>query len=86
MHASLLIVIIFFLSFGYATMNEYTSHYDIHVYFTKDTPSEVEAEALRQRIQQVFPKMRVFSPQRNPVGPHPIGMWEGHIYDEPSFA
>ena len=68
----------------YQFNNEYT-HFDIHVYFTKDTPSEAVAMDLQNKVKQKFPSMPVFPPQRNPVGPHPIGMWEGHITTKSLF-
>lgn len=69
-------------------MNNYCSHYDVHVYFEKDTPSEQEALHLLDRLKQTFTKENIkdFSPHRNPIGPHPTGMWEVNIYDEEAFS
>mgnify|MGYP005997601303 CR=1 FL=1 len=67
-------------------MNSFISHYDIHVYFVKDTPEEDAALALQEKVRASFPQVPLFRPCRDPVGPHPVGMWEGHIKDEQTFA
>ena len=80
----LLVISVVMSETPYQFNNEYT-HFDIHVYFTKDTPSEAVAMDLQNKVKQKFPSMPVFPPQRNPVGPHPIGMWEGHITTKSLF-
>ena len=67
-------------------MNSYITHYDIHVYFEKDTPSEQEAVDLQRKLHQIFPNIRLYPPCRDPVGPHPVGMWEGHLVSEKEFS
>merc|ERR1712137_355515 len=71
---------------GENMMNSFISHYDIHAYFEKDTPSEEEAMALQDKLRRTFPNIRLYPPCRDPVGPHPVGMWEGHITTEAEFA
>ena len=67
-------------------MNKLVSHFDIHVYFKKDTPSEPLALDLQHRLKKEFPHVRTFAPQPRPVGPHPIGMWEAHLTTNETFA
>ena len=71
---------------AYTPMNEYFTHYDIHVYFEKETESEAQAVRLRDSLKASFPSLRMFPPQRDPIGPHPVGMWEAHMITESQFA
>eukprot|EP01124_Arcella_intermedia_P033570 TRINITY_DN8079_c0_g1_i1.p1 TRINITY_DN8079_c0_g1~~TRINITY_DN8079_c0_g1_i1.p1 ORF type:complete len:126 (-),score=14.58 TRINITY_DN8079_c0_g1_i1:101-478(-) len=53
--------------------------YDIHFYFSQETePSALE---VRQRLGEKFPFLRFHNVNRNPLGPHPIPMWEADFYN-----
>jgi aromatic ring-cleaving dioxygenase len=66
--------------------NEFLTHYDAHVYFVKDTESEQRALDLHQTVRTLFPQLPIFPPCRDPVGPHPVGMWECHIPSPEEFS
>eukprot|EP01124_Arcella_intermedia_P008179 TRINITY_DN15121_c0_g1_i1.p1 TRINITY_DN15121_c0_g1~~TRINITY_DN15121_c0_g1_i1.p1 ORF type:complete len:122 (+),score=9.06 TRINITY_DN15121_c0_g1_i1:26-391(+) len=52
--------------------------YDIHFYFTGET--EESALQIRHKLGEKFQFLSLFPPQRGPVGPHPLPMWEGGFH------
>eukprot|EP01126_Amoeba_proteus_P003512 TRINITY_DN11173_c0_g1_i1.p1 TRINITY_DN11173_c0_g1~~TRINITY_DN11173_c0_g1_i1.p1 ORF type:complete len:132 (-),score=19.04 TRINITY_DN11173_c0_g1_i1:41-436(-) len=62
-------------------------YYDIHVYFNERDEADIESvNTLRTDLQKKFPFLRIFSLVPYPVGPHPIGMFEAHLYNPVQFA
>eukprot|EP00455_Lapot_gusevi_P034181 TRINITY_DN3760_c0_g1_i2.p1 TRINITY_DN3760_c0_g1~~TRINITY_DN3760_c0_g1_i2.p1 ORF type:complete len:131 (+),score=32.04 TRINITY_DN3760_c0_g1_i2:226-618(+) len=59
-------------------------YFDIHVYYELDKSAEVSN--FRDLLQETFPDMRVFDLVNRPIGPHPLPMFEGHIYTPEQFS
>lgn len=52
--------------------------FDLHIYFTL---SELPyAKRLHTRIRHEFPDLRIYPLKENPVGPHPVGMFEINVF------
>jgi len=53
--------------------------YDVHFYFTQaDTDS---ALSIRTSMKERFPELRFFEPHHQPIGPHPVPMWEADFFN-----
>jgi aromatic ring-cleaving dioxygenase len=71
--------------------------YDIHVYFDHTNQSEIElAEQLHDLVNKTFinpanidnklPTARIFKLHKQPIGPHPVGMFEIDFKTPAEFA
>ena len=56
------------------------SHWDIHFYFFQTDVKDVEsAQSIQAAFRARFPSIKTFDLVKEPVGPHPVGMWEAHL-------
>ncbi|KAG0649746.1 hypothetical protein D0Z07_3727 [Hyphodiscus hymeniophilus] len=61
--------------------------FDIHVYYFQKNPSQLQfARELWQRIRLEFPELRVYKFWEQPVGPHPIAMFEVNLFTPAQFG
>ncbi|KAL6061863.1 DOPA 4,5-dioxygenase [Balamuthia mandrillaris] len=61
--------------------------YDVHVYFFANNAKSTEAALkLREEALQAFPHVRIFEPRMQPVGPHPVAMWEADLSNPLDFG
>jgi DOPA 4,5-dioxygenase len=55
--------------------------FDVHVYFLQSSPDQTAfAKALWERVRREFPELRVYRVWEEPVGPHPVGMFEVNLF------
>ncbi|KAL8826637.1 MAG: hypothetical protein Q9170_007325 [Blastenia crenularia] len=61
--------------------------FDAHIYFHQENDEELRhAEELRERILQDFNELQTFKMHHEPIGPHPIGMFEVDIASPAQFG
>ncbi|KAK3503688.1 DOPA-like domain-containing protein [Neurospora crassa] len=55
--------------------------FDVHIYHLPNHPTQARyAAELHSRIRHEFPELRIYTFWSQPVGPHPIGMFEVNIF------
>ena len=63
------------------------THFDAHVYFFQNDEFSTKAAAmLREETMNLFPSITVFEMVSEPIGPHPIGMFEAHLTTSQDFS
>jgi DOPA 4,5-dioxygenase len=61
--------------------------FDVHVYyFPKNTTQLKFARELWERIRREFPELRIYRFWEEPVGPHPIAMFEVNLFTPAQFG
>eukprot|EP00246_Nothoceros_aenigmaticus_P010071 TRINITY_DN26384_c0_g1_i1.p2 TRINITY_DN26384_c0_g1~~TRINITY_DN26384_c0_g1_i1.p2 ORF type:complete len:134 (+),score=18.04 TRINITY_DN26384_c0_g1_i1:178-579(+) len=61
--------------------------YDVHIYFFQTHATHLGvARTLREEIQEKFPELKVYKFWDQPIGPHPIGMFEVDLKTPDEFA
>ncbi|KAH8808482.1 DOPA-like domain-containing protein [Xylogone sp. PMI_703] len=60
---------------------------DVHIYFYQKNANQLQfAKELWQRIRREFPELRIYKIFEEPVGPHPVGMFEVNIFTPAQFG
>ena|SRR3989338_8972230 len=63
------------------------SYYDIHVYFdVNDEQSFESAKSLHAELRKKFPQMPIYNLVPQPIGPHPMPMFEAHLMNSLEFG
>ncbi|KAJ5930463.1 hypothetical protein N7466_005956 [Penicillium verhagenii] len=61
--------------------------FDIHIYHFQTNPDQVTyAKALHERIRREFPELRIYRFFDQPVGPHPVAMFEVNVFTPAQFG
>ncbi|KAJ5623087.1 hypothetical protein N7490_011692 [Penicillium lividum] len=61
--------------------------FDVHIYHFQTNPDQVaHAKALHERIRREFPELRIYRFFDQPVGPHPVAMFEVNIFTPAQFG
>ncbi|KAJ6024922.1 hypothetical protein N7540_005719 [Penicillium herquei] len=61
--------------------------FDVHIYHYQSNPEQVVfAKALWERIRREFPELRIYRFFDQPVGPHPVAMFEVNIFTPAQFG
>lgn len=61
--------------------------YDVHIYFFQTDSAHADAaRQLRDEIQLKFPELKVYKFWEQPIGPHPVGMFEVDLKSPAEFA
>ncbi|KAJ6114865.1 hypothetical protein N7486_000643 [Penicillium sp. IBT 16267x] len=61
--------------------------FDIHIYHFQTNPDQVAyAKALHERIRREFPELRIYRFFDQPVGPHPVAMFEVNVFTPAQFG
>ncbi|SMY25471.1 unnamed protein product [Zymoseptoria tritici ST99CH_1A5] len=61
--------------------------FDAHIYFLHTDERETSfAKALHERVRREFPELRVYPLHQQPVGPHPVGMFEVNLFTPQQFG
>ncbi|MCJ1480417.1 hypothetical protein MMC06_000572 [Schaereria dolodes] len=61
--------------------------FDIHIYFPQSNKYYNKfARALWERIRREFPELRIYHVWDEPLGPHPIGMFEVNLFTPAQFG
>ncbi|KAL8728860.1 MAG: hypothetical protein Q9166_005100 [cf. Caloplaca sp. 2 TL-2023] len=67
--------------------NTYNDGFDVHVYFHKDNENELTfVRAIRRAIKADFPELPVYDIRYQPVGPHPISMFQVNVGTPAEFG
>ncbi|OQO04028.1 hypothetical protein B0A48_10671 [Cryoendolithus antarcticus] len=67
--------------------NDTRGGFDIHIYYVSSVLSELQfARELHTRIRREFPELRIYRMFDEPVGPHPVGMFEVNVFDPKQFG
>ncbi|KAK5012491.1 DOPA-like domain-containing protein [Cryomyces antarcticus] len=74
-------------SFASPISNGERGGFDIHVYFMQNDEQQVTfAKELWERIRREFPELRIYKVWDQPIGPHPIGMFEVNLFTPEQFG
>jgi len=61
--------------------------FDIHIYhFQKNAEQKKFARELWERIRREFPELRIYRFWEEPIGPHPIAMFEVNLFTPAQFG
>ncbi|KAK1831078.1 DOPA-like domain-containing protein [Podospora conica] len=61
--------------------------FDVHVYHVQTAPDQVQySKELYQRIRLEFPELRIYRHWDQPVGPHPVAMFEVNLATPAQFG
>jgi len=61
--------------------------FDIHIYFFQKNPEQLKfARELWERIRREFPELRIYRLWEEPLGPHPIAMFEVNLFTPAQFG
>ena len=71
--------------FPYLSVN--TPRSDVHIYHVQTAPDQVQySKDLWARIRLEFPELRIYRRWDQPVGPHPVGMFEVNLSTPAQFG
>ncbi|BGP23009.1 DOPA 4,5-dioxygenase [Rhodotorula toruloides] len=59
--------------------------FDFHIYYASQAQMD-HARRLHERIRREFPELRVYKFWENPVGPHPVPMFEVNTFTPAQFG
>ncbi|KAK3045764.1 hypothetical protein LTS18_013594, partial [Coniosporium uncinatum] len=60
--------------------------FDVHIYFLQSDPEQVKfAKELWERVRREFPELRIYRVWEQPIGPHPMGMFEVNLFSPEQF-
>ncbi|KAK1671478.1 dopa 4,5-dioxygenase [Colletotrichum godetiae] len=61
--------------------------FDVHIYHFQSNPEQVKhAKDLWERIRREFPELRIYRFWEQPIGPHPVAMFEVNIFTPAQFG
>jgi len=61
--------------------------FDIHIYHFQKNPEQSKfARDLWERIRREFPELRIYRFWQEPIGPHPIAMFEVNLFTPAQFG
>jgi len=61
--------------------------FDIHIYYFQNNPAQKQfARELWERIRREFPELRIYRFWEEPIGPHPIAMFEVNLFTPAQFG
>lgn len=61
--------------------------FDIHIYYFQKNSAQLKfARELWQRIRYEFPELRIYRFWEEPIGPHPIAMFEVNLFTPAQFG
>jgi len=61
--------------------------FDIHIYYFQKNPTQKKfAKELWERIRREFPELRIYRFWEEPIGPHPIAMFEVNLFTPAQFG
>ncbi|KAJ5909945.1 hypothetical protein N7504_004588 [Penicillium tannophilum] len=61
--------------------------FDVHIYHFQANPDQAAyAKALHERIRREFPELRIYKFFDQPVGPHPVAMFEVNVFTPAQFG
>jgi len=61
--------------------------FDIHIYYFQKNASQLKfAKELWERIRREFPELRIYRFWEEPIGPHPIAMFEVNLFTPAQFG
>lgn len=61
--------------------------FDIHIYYFQKNPEQKKfARDLWERIRREFPELRIYKFWEEPIGPHPIAMFEVNLFTPAQFG
>ncbi|MCJ1368339.1 hypothetical protein MMC16_007481 [Acarospora aff. strigata] len=67
--------------------NDQRGGFDVHIYYFQGNPEQARfAKALWERIRREFPELRIYRVWDEPVGPHPMAMFEVNIFTPVQFG
>ncbi|GAA5919324.1 hypothetical protein JCM6882_002776 [Rhodosporidiobolus microsporus] len=66
-------------------LDESNNAFDFHIYYSSPRQTE-HARKLHERIRREFPELRVYRLWEQPVGPHPVPMFEVNTFTPAQFG
>ncbi|KUJ20341.1 uncharacterized protein LY89DRAFT_441296 [Mollisia scopiformis] len=61
--------------------------FDIHIYYFHKNPTQLQfAKDLWKRIRLEFPELRIYRFWEEPIGPHPLAMFEVNLFTPAQFG
>ncbi|SPJ72646.1 uncharacterized protein FTOL_02375 [Fusarium torulosum] len=61
--------------------------FDVHIYYLQTNEQQTKyAKELWERIRREFPELRIYKLWSEPIGPHPIAMFEVNIFTPAQFG
>jgi len=61
--------------------------FDVHVYHFQQNPDQKKfARELWERIRREFPELRIYRFWEEPIGPHPVAMFEVNLFTPAQFG
>ncbi|KAH6678535.1 DOPA-like domain-containing protein [Halenospora varia] len=61
--------------------------FDIHIYYFQKNAKQVQyARELWERIRREFPELRIYKFWEEPIGPHPVAMFEVNLFTPAQFG
>ncbi|EKD15929.1 uncharacterized protein L3040_003214 [Drepanopeziza brunnea f. sp. 'multigermtubi'] len=61
--------------------------FDVHIYYFQANPEQLQfAKELWTRIRLEFPELRIYTFWEQPIGPHPIAMFEVNLFTPAQFG
>ncbi|KAM0284358.1 hypothetical protein ACHAO9_009283 [Fusarium lateritium] len=61
--------------------------FDVHIYYLQTNKEQTKyAKELWERIRREFPELRIYKLWSQPIGPHPIAMFEVNIFTPAQFG
>ncbi|GAA6001201.1 hypothetical protein JCM10207_007460 [Rhodosporidiobolus poonsookiae] len=66
-------------------IDESNNAFDFHIYYASSAQTE-HARKLHERIRREFPELRVYKFWEQPVGPHPVPMFEVNTFTPAQFG